>query len=302
MSLADIVKLLPDLRKLRTTTALISGGEPLLNPQWREIVELLGQRGIESWLLTSGLSLAKHADSASRLFRHITVSLDGTNPETYALIRGVDAFNKVCEGIKAVSNCVPTGIRVTVQKSNFREMSRFVTLAEELGVRQLSFLAVDIDNSHSFARSAGPIPELALSKSEVQEFDSVLTTLETQHRDAFASGLIAESPAKLRRIQQYFAAINGESDFPAVRCNAPQYSAVIAADGRVSPCFFIPGPDSAPRAPFLSACLQSSSMQQLRSEIRDNKRAECATCVCSMWRESTQPPGFGLPAGFVENA
>ena len=48
-------------------------------------------------------SLAKHARRAAELFDTITVSLDGTNAETYAAIRGLDAFDKVCEGIRAAA-------------------------------------------------------------------------------------------------------------------------------------------------------------------------------------------------------
>ena len=69
-----------------------------------QIAQLLKSRGLELWLLTSGLSLAKHARRASALFDAITVSLDGTNRETYAAIRGLDAFDKVLEGIRAAAN------------------------------------------------------------------------------------------------------------------------------------------------------------------------------------------------------
>jgi len=57
----------------------------------------------------------------------------------------------------------------------------------------------------------------------------------------FASGFIAESPAKLRRLLQYFAAIHGKAPYPLVRCNAPEFSAVVGASGAVRPCFFISG-------------------------------------------------------------
>src|SRR5580698_4138089 len=101
MSLATVKSLLPDLAKLQTQVVLISGGEPLVNPEWAEIAQLLRDRGLRLWLLTSGLSLAKHARRAASLFDAITVSMDGANPETYHAIRGVDAFAKVCEGVRA---------------------------------------------------------------------------------------------------------------------------------------------------------------------------------------------------------
>src|SRR5262249_8401972 len=144
------------------------GGEPLLNPEWREIAALLKGRGLKLWLLTSGLSLAKHARTAAELFDSITVSLDGTCAETYLAIRGLDAFETVCDGVRAVATAGrPAGLRVTLQRSNYRELARFVTLARDLGAARVSFLAVDVSNGHAFARRDGAPPELALSRTDI---------------------------------------------------------------------------------------------------------------------------------------
>jgi hypothetical protein len=70
-----------------------------------------------------------------------------------------------------------------------------------------------------------------------------------------------------------------------VCCNAPEFSAVVGADGHVSPCFFIAGPARAPRAPELGAALASAPMRALRAAIRGGGRPECERCVCSMWRD-----------------
>src|SRR5580692_3671874 len=99
MDLGLVSSLLPSFTRLRTEVALLSGGEPLLNPEWAAIAQLLRSHGLKVWLLTSGLSLAKHARRAAELFDAITVSLDGTDAGTYAAIRGLDAFHKVCGGI-----------------------------------------------------------------------------------------------------------------------------------------------------------------------------------------------------------
>ena len=286
MTLASVRGLLPALGELRTRAVLLSGGEPLLNPEWREIAELLKAQGLTLWLLTSGLSLAKHARAAANLFDSITVSLDGTCADTYAAIRGLDAFDKVCEGIRAVAAAGrPAGLRVTLQRANYRELVRFVTLARELGAASVSFLAVDVSNGHAFARLDASPPELALGDEDIPALEQSLARLEREHAADFRSGFIAESPAKLRRICDYFAALRGQRQFPAVRCNAPEFSAVVGADGRVAPCFFIPGPTVAPRAPDLGAALASEPMRALREAIRSGRRPECERCVCSMWRD-----------------
>jgi Fe-coproporphyrin III synthase len=285
-SLESVQSLLPALAALRTRVVVLSGGEPLLNPQWPEIAALLKSQGLGLWLLTSGLSLAKHARRAAELFQSVTVSLDGTCRETYEAIRGLDAFDKVCDGIRAAAAAgVPVGLRVTLQRANYRELARFVTLARELGASQVSFLAVDVNNLHAFARREDVSHEPALRGDEIPLLDELLTKLEREHSADFRNAFIAESPAKLRRIRDYFAALCGQREFPPVRCNAPEFSAVVNVDGRVAPCFFIPAPADAPRAPHLSEALESEPMRALRAAIRAGERPECAKCVCSMWRD-----------------
>jgi len=284
-SLASVLHVLPDLRRLRTRVALLSGGEPLLNPEWQAIAQALRDAGIGVWLLTAGLSLAKFASAAVRVFDSITVSMDGTNAATYRRIRGLDAFDKVCEGVRsAVAQGAAVSLRVTLQQSNYRELPEFVSLARALGVRQVSFLPVDIGNPHAFARSEAPALPLALDAADLPRFAELIDALARDRAADFGSGFIAESPDKLRRMHQYFAALNGLGPFPAVHCNAPEFSAVVGADARVAPCFFIPGTGVSTFGG-LEAALDDGEMAALRAEIRAGRRAECTRCVCSMWRD-----------------
>ena len=286
MNLAAVTRLLPSLAELQTKVALISGGEPLLNPEWADIAQLLRANGLKLWLLTSGLSLAKHARRAAQLFDAITVSLDGTNRETYAAIRGLDAFDKVCEGVKAAARAgAPLGLRVTVQRANYRQLAAFIVLARELGARQVSFVAVDVANPHAFGRGADFGSDLALLPRDLPVLEEILDGMEHDLAADFHSGLIADSPRKLRRIHQYFSALCGLAAYPPVRCNVFDYSAVIGATGRVSPCFFIPGPPQAVGGNDLRQVLNADPMIALRERIRSGERPECARCVCSLWRE-----------------
>jgi len=289
LNLAAVARLLPSFAELQTKVALISGGEPLLNAEWADIAQLLRANGLKLWLLTSGLSLAKHARRAAQLFDAITVSLDGTTAETYAAIRGLDAFDKVCEGIRAAASAgAPLGVRVTVQRANYRQLAALVALARGLGAWQVSFVAVDVANPHAFGRADAFGAELALQPQDLPVLEEVLDGMEHDLAADFRSGLIADSPRKLRRIHQYFSAICGLAAYPPVRCNVFDYSAVISATGRVSPCFFIPGPPQAIGRNDLRQVLNADPMIALRERIRSGERPECARCVCSLWRESQE--------------
>jgi MoaA/NifB/PqqE/SkfB family radical SAM enzyme len=302
MDLASVKRWLPDLTRLRTEVVLISGGEPLLNPEWLEIAQLLKSAGLKLWLLTSGLSLAKHARAVT-VFDSVTVSLDGACAATYKAIRGVDAFDKVCAGARAARNAgAAVSLRVTLQRANYRELTQLVELAHELGVRQISFLPVDVANPHAFGRVDGRHPDVALSRADLPVFEQQLCALERQHGADFDSGFIAESPQKLRRILQYFGAIQGVNSYPPVRCNAPEFSAVIDANARVRPCFFIPGTAEARARDDIASALNSDGMQRLRATIQAGQRPECATCVCSIWRDQEDSSALLLPVAGVEAA
>ena len=291
VSLDSVTRLLPSLLQLRTQTVLISGGEPLIHPQWPQIASLLRDNGLQLWLLTSGLSLVKHARHVARLFSAVTVSLDGTDRDTYAAIRGLDAFDNVCAGIRACADSgLNAGIRVTLQRSNYRQLPRFIELTRQLGARQVSFLAVDVANPHAFGRTDDFTANLALGNEDLSEFERILTSVEQDYDAEFRSGFIAESPRKLRNIHQYFAAVCGQAAYPPVRCNAPEVSAVIDAKGLLSPCFFIPGPGSVGNS--LVEALNAEAMVELRRTIRAGARPECATCVCSLWRD---PDSLSVP-------
>jgi MoaA/NifB/PqqE/SkfB family radical SAM enzyme len=170
-----------------------------------------------------------------------------------------------------------------VQRSNYRELPRLVRLARELGVQQVSFLAVDVSTHVAFARPSDYERTMALGPDDLPVFANVLDELERDFAAEFAAGFIAERPAKLRRLRQYFAALLGQGTFPAVRCNAPRFSAVIGADGHLQPCYFIDGAAQV-AGQSLAEALNTPGLRGLRRDIRTGQRAECRTCVCSMYR------------------
>jgi len=288
LPVAQARRLAPELRALGTRVVLLSGGEPLMHPHWDEVAGALREAGLRLWLLTAGLSLARHADQVSELCERVTVSLDGATPETYRAIRGVDGFDAVCKGIRAaVARGLPVTLRCTVQRGNFHELPGLVRLALALGVEQISFLAVDVSTHVAFARAEDYERTMALRPDDLPAFSAVLDELERDFASELALSFIAERPAKLRRLHQYFAALLGQGSFPAVRCNAPRFSAVIGADGHLQPCYFIDGATRLDGQP-LAQALNVPAMAALRHDIRAGRRPECKTCVCSMYRSPRQ--------------
>src|SRR3954447_1292329 len=63
----DVVGLLSALRKFGTKQVVMSGGEALLNQNFFRLAELIRQEDIKVTLLTTGLTIKKHATELLRL-------------------------------------------------------------------------------------------------------------------------------------------------------------------------------------------------------------------------------------------
>ena len=122
---------------------------------------------------------------------------------------------------------------------------------------------------------------MALSPNEVAAFDALLDEVIASHAADFASGFIAESPEKLRRLVRYYAALNGAGDFPPTRCNAPWVSTVIEADGTVRPCFFHHALGNI-REQALGDILNSPEAIAFRRNLDLATDPICRKCVCTL--------------------
>jgi MoaA/NifB/PqqE/SkfB family radical SAM enzyme len=255
-------------------------------------------------LLTNGLLLRKQADEFVGNVDEVIVSLDGGTATTYDAIRGVDAFDLILDGIRAVrAHGIPVSTRTTLQRANFREMPQIIETAKSADVNRVSFLTVDVSNQYAFGprfvadpalqlvASMGPgsPPEhgpaaTALTPEDVSEFAQVVEDTITRFAPDFENGLISESPAKLRNMVQYFSALTGGADFPRPRCNAPHVSTVIEVDGKLRPCYFLPTYGQVTPEVGLIEALNTSTGQALRQAYRLGQRAECQRCVCPLYK------------------
>ena len=285
---SDVEEWIEDFRHLRVHQVVLSGGEPLLHPDLWGICELLKSIPASITLLTNGLLLERYAREAARWCAEVVVSLDGPL-EIHDEIRGTDgAFRSLAAGVvalKASEPRRPITARCTIQRRNFRHMSETVVAAWEMGLDRISFLTADV-STQAFNR---PKPwgsertgEVALDREEAAEFEELLENFIATHEVEYAAGFIAESPAKLRRLTRYYAALNGDGRFPQVSCNAPWVSTVIEEDGTVRPCFFQPPLGNLRDRP-LEAILNSPEAVAFRRNLDVRRNPICQKCVCTLY-------------------
>jgi MoaA/NifB/PqqE/SkfB family radical SAM enzyme len=217
----------------------------------------------------------------------VIVSLDGSRAVHDAIRRVPRAYDRLAEGIAAVkahAPAFPISARCVIQRHNFRDLPNIIEAAHALGLDRLSFLPVDV-SSEAFNRPQPwgdeRVSDVALSPNETAELAALLEATISRFAQDFASGFIAESPAKLRRLPRYFAALNGQGDFPPTVCNAPWISSVVEADGTVRPCFFHRAIGNIHEAP-LSAILNAPEAIAFRRQLDVAADPICRKCVCSL--------------------
>lgn len=286
LTLGEIAALARTLKNSGLRHIVYSGGEPLLRRDFPDICALFESPRIRQTLLTNGLLLEKRIAEAGGFLGEIIVSLDGPDGETHNAIRGIESYGQIVRGVRAaVSRRATISVRTVIQKRNFMKLTAMVRSARDLGVSGISFLPADA-GSQGFGRAARgtvvPGEELLLDGEEVTEFRSVISAAARECSAEFSSSFIAESPAKLMRIADYFDALNGKCEFPGTTCNAPMVSAVITSTGSILPCYFLPSFGSIRRSP-LPGLLNGGAIRSTRRDVREGTPVPCRTCVCSLY-------------------
>lgn len=287
LSVADLQKHALHFKKLGVREVVFSGGEALMHSNLWQFCEVLKAQHISITLLSTGLLLEKNAPAIVDHFRDVIVSLDGSE-NIHDRIRNIPhGFRKLAAGVKALKDLRP-GFRVSarcvLQRYNYADFINIVQAAKDIGLDQISFLAADV-SSAAFNRpehwQEERVSEIALTAVETTEFEDIVERSFDTLQEAYAQKFIAESPAKMKKIVQYYQAINGLADFPETVCNAPWVSAVIESDGSVMPCFF--------HKPYgniyegdLPDLLNSREAIAFRRNLDMRNDETCKKCVCSL--------------------
>jgi len=145
----------------------LTGGEPMLHPQFRELIALINNAGLQIIIETNGTLIDSdlaHFLKANPCVHFISVSLDGATAETHDALRSVSgSYQQAVSGIK---NLVAAGFHpqviCTLHRGNVSEMDDVVSLAWNLGCGSVKFNHVQrVGRGDKFGADQGlTVPEL----------------------------------------------------------------------------------------------------------------------------------------------
>ncbi|MGQ9455305.1 MAG: radical SAM protein [Armatimonadota bacterium] len=234
--------LLEQIVQFARPSVVLSGGEPLIRPDWAEIANYGTSLGLQMLIATNGSLLTREvAEQMTGVgIKRISVSIDGADAKTHDSLRGVPgAFEAAWEGIsKARSAGIEYQINTTVTKSNVDQIPAILNLATERGAAALHiFLLVPTGCGLEIADEEMISPD---------EYEHLLGWLYDQSGRA-SIGLRATCAPHYVRIahQRSWAktATNPETNHPTklIRgCLAGSAVCFVSHSGEVFPCGYLP--------------------------------------------------------------
>ena len=138
ISKEDCFQIVDKLIGLKPVSINISGGEPLMRKDFEDIVTRLrlGYSGKLSLMTNATLVDKNKAEFISRNFNSVSVSLDGYDEETCAIIRGKGVFARSVEGINQLKRggVEKISASMVVTKVTADHKEEFKTFCDRIGV------------------------------------------------------------------------------------------------------------------------------------------------------------------------
>lgn len=191
----------------------VGGGEPLLHPNVKHILELAINSGHHIGIITN-LSIT-FSDSMSVLLDEcdwIRVSLDASKPETYKSIRGVNHFDRVIANMKRIKP-KNLGISFLVHHSNYMDIKGIFDIAQEVMADYVQFKPVYQNDEE--------LRKLPLTHT--------ISNLIQDNKGDYKGEILNEYGSRL-------AMLTSKKKYPKYLCQIYKYRVHIGSDGNVYPC------------------------------------------------------------------
>ena len=133
---AQVFAVLDQLMDHEVPYLSFSGGEPMLHPQFFEMVEHVCSRGAQLKIETNGHYLSPENCVRMKALgvKAVQVSLDGASAATFSRMRVRGDFDKTIDGVRNLRAAgVPIEVNFSPARFNVHEIGAIVDLAHELG-------------------------------------------------------------------------------------------------------------------------------------------------------------------------
>lgn len=203
ISFNRIKEVIKKLAEYNTTTLVLSGGEPLLVKDIKKILKFAKKLGIRTVLQSNGILLKKRLNSFAPYINWISLSLDGYNEQTNAIMRSVKQFKATVEILPLIKkHDIKIKLGTVVTKKNYKNIKdigkliqpyvtvwklyQFYPRAYTYAHKNKNQFIIDDD---TFLKTAKEIrrafPKLSISTHSIKEFDKSPCLLMNPNGDVY---------------------------------------------------------------------------------------------------------------------
>lgn len=251
LTIEDMKKLIDYLADIGVLNIVFSGGEPLLHPDFLDLVEYARSKPLSCIIFTNGTLLTEEIVQQFKTLSILSVatSIDGATPETNDSFRGVPkSFEKTVKSIKMLKKAeIPVRVNVCLHKGILGEIARMLALLKEWGITDYSIWPVSYTGR----------PE---------DTDFVITP--------------EEYKTVVKQIKEYECAEGIKNEFPynphLVNCGVGRNSLTVRSDGTVVLC--PPFPDSTSLGTIQDSLIDIWNNAPLLKKVQHINAAESDMC------------------------
>lgn len=143
LPLEEWLQFFEELNRCAVMNVCVSGGEPFLRKDFKELIEGIVSNRMRFNILSNGTLITDDLASflaATGRCNSVQISIDGSTSETHDSLCGEGVFEKAVEGLKCLQrHRIPVAVRVTIHRHNVRDLPEIARLLlEDLGLNSFS--------------------------------------------------------------------------------------------------------------------------------------------------------------------
>jgi MoaA/NifB/PqqE/SkfB family radical SAM enzyme len=236
--------LIPYINKYKTRKIYLTGGEPLLHPNFYEIAKMLRENTrCKITLCTNGFLIPNFIDKIYPFFDAYIISFDAHTKSLYHKIRGVDWFQsikKVPKLIKKKNPNVKIAFTCVIQKLNFKYLKKILIYADSIGCDFMGFtLPTLTKGGFGWKRIPSKLKRTTfLNRKEIGQLKRIIEEILKIEKKLRIK--IIQPPDGLREYPLQLGYEIGINKPVPVECPLPFQEIVLDENGLIRPCYILP--------------------------------------------------------------
>ena len=242
LTTAQLIALFDELGECGVMQVTLTGGEPLLRPDFLELVDAVVRNRMRFSINTNGVLLTEplaRALVATRRLDRVQISIDGAEAWVNDHNRGRGAFDGAIRGLRLLAALdAPRAVRLTLTRFTADHLEGALELLLELSP------SVGTSELMPFGRGGNAYEKMAMSEAQRAHVTEVLTRLSAQHPgriEATAGPLeMARTVERIGRLTASGCADDGNGSGHFSSCGGFHTTLAVLHDGSLVPCIQIP--------------------------------------------------------------